>query len=806
MHRRPAPQSATESDKSPAGASVSNAEVPLGAFDFLNSISSGKPLSHGLAHRDPAYRRLARCRPQIPARDLTESSVPSDRAASGSFSLLSLSGEVSKISTSGSPASQKVENSAAKDTELLADASDERWHGLDERWHDFLNRFSLGNSKSGNQEPPSFVTVEGSLALDSTLAAVDSPVTYNILFLGESQSGKSTLIEFLKKYADPDYTINELNIGDGIFQCTKNVMRTTIHTDLPTSYVHDKTGDRVDYGKFLMGDHEDYEDELNERRAYRMEREKSTSDKVTFNLYDTPGLNDTTHFDEKNIASIFNALEKEKVPSIHLVVFTVGNNPFTEDLQNALKDYLNLLPDLNGNIIFVHTRIDYSKLHPDEESYVLTLKEKKRILHELIGRDTVPHVLIDNDIGSTRVIRNCMTQNRLRELLSMAKLNRPVSIQNKVVNKTEKMKIVDVILQEAFHDVITRLKEVLGQKKNALGEALSNVADLKAEIVKHEQDLEIIKRELSLYERDDLVLLYEERYDQAWSMMQDFNSETAIYYPGRALESLPGFINQTLDYIDTQEHNVEVIQQVGGISERYWAVRLRCQGSQNGIYHVKLYITREKMYCVYIENLHTKENAIKSTLAMLKMDLWELETEGQELPKAIQDLVDDMELHMYLLGRVSSKQLLLEDFQAMIDEDVYVHECSVSAANLLRFYLEKRVELERLEAKSRLRASLLDQGTKPPEILYPWDLEIEDIVVQSAQGDSYEDTMIFYERDDLSDGAGVHIRRKKDPPFPPVIEGDDRYKNDEPQSDAQETPTADLTHPQSPERYGLPDH
>lgn len=37
---------------------------------------------------------------------------------------------------------------------------------------------------------------------------------YNILFLGETQSGKSTLIESLKKYAYPSYSINRDKIGN----------------------------------------------------------------------------------------------------------------------------------------------------------------------------------------------------------------------------------------------------------------------------------------------------------------------------------------------------------------------------------------------------------------------------------------------------------------------------------------------------------------------------------------------------------------------------------------------------------------
>ncbi|KAF9337202.1 hypothetical protein BG006_005923 [Podila minutissima] len=414
----------------------------------------------------------------------------------------------------------------------------------------------------------------------------------NILFLGESQSGKSTLIECLKKYADPDYIVNRQNIGDGTFSFTTNVIKSTIHTNLPTSHVLDKNEERVDYGRFLEGDQEDYVDELNERRQYRMERDKSNSDQVTFNLYDTPGLNDTALFDEKNIAIIFSALEKEKVPSINLVIITVTNNPFTEDLQNALKAYVNLLPDLNGNIVFVHTRINYSKLHPKEELFVLALQEKKRLLHELMGRDTVPHVLIDNDIGSTRAIRNCMTQNRLRELLAMAKLNQPVAVRVMAMNKTEKMRIVDALLQEKFEGLIKTREETLKNKNKEEEKVLKTIGLIEADIVKHESDIQNIDRDLAFYDNDTLHLLYEERYDQAWSMMKLAERKTTMYYPGKILSSSPGFINHVLDHIDTQQHNVEVAHQAGGMGENHWAVQFRRRRIQDGVYHVKIYVKK----------------------------------------------------------------------------------------------------------------------------------------------------------------------------------------------------------------------
>ncbi|KAF9305997.1 hypothetical protein BGZ74_007966 [Mortierella antarctica] len=504
----------------------------------------------------------------------------------------------------------------------------------------------------------------------------------NILFLGESQSGKSTLIECLKKYADPDYIISRLNVGDGIFSCTKNVMRSTIRTNLPTSHVLDKKEERVDYGKFLEGDQEDYEDELNERRQYRVERDESNSDQVTFNLYDTPGLNDTALFDEKNIAIIFSALEKEKVPSINLVIITVANNPFTEDLYNALKAYVNLLLDLNGNIVFVHTKIDYSKLHPKEELSVLALKEKKRILHDLMGRDTVPHVLIDNDINSTKVIRNCMTQNRLRELLAMAKLNQPVAVRVMTMNKTVKMRIVDAILQDKFEVLIKQREEILKNKNKEEEEVLRTIGLIEADIIKYESDIQNIDRDLAYYDKDTLYLLFEMRYDQAWSAMKLAERKTAMYYPGRILSNSPGFIKHVLDHIDTQEHNIEVARQVGGVSYNHWAVQFCRRRLQDGVYHVKIYVKRSKKFSATIEKMRTRESVVKDLLHESKEKLRTYITDVQDIKNNIMELLNDLEWDRYVLGRVSMKLVHSKVFHALVDADVYREFVIADAAPL----------------------------------------------------------------------------------------------------------------------------
>ncbi|KAF9389850.1 hypothetical protein CPB97_010488 [Podila verticillata] len=602
------------------------------------------------------------------------------------------------------------------------------------------------------------------------MADLETSRECNILLLGESQSGKSTLIEFLQHYADPTYTINKDCVGDGIFLFTKDVRKTTIHTDLPSTFILNKrTGERVDYGRFLNEDQEDYEDELNDRRSYRMEREQSATDKVIFNLYDTPGLNNTDLTDEENIAFIFKALEMEEVQSIDLIIITVANNPFTEDLQYALENYVNFLPDLNGNIVFVHTRIDYSKLHPEEDLFVHTLQEKQRILHGLMGRDTVPHLLIDNDIGSTRTIRNCMTQNKLRELLAMAKLNQPVSLQVMVINKTIKMRIVDEILKEKFTVLISTSEDVLARDIMRLKEPLPRIARLTADIAKHEQDLKNIRRDLIFYDREALVLLHEERYDQVWSKMKIVDPKTSMHYPERTLEGKPGFINHVLDHIGTQEHNIEVIQQAGGVDDNHWAVKFDCKSPQNSFYHVKIYISKKKMFSSLVEGLRTKEAVIADLLAKSKSDLHALEVEELVLPGRVREIIEALVESRYILSQASSQQMHFKAFQLMTRRCVYVREDSVSCVKLEDFYLKKRAELESLEEMARLQGLMLDQIIKPPRAVYPLYPEKE--TTEIAQDPTFVMELKENEkRKEIEAEAFVEPTETTDPGRPPTSE------------------------------------
>ncbi|KAF9381383.1 hypothetical protein CPB97_007797 [Podila verticillata] len=527
--------------------------------------------------------------------------------------------------------------------------------------------------------------------------ATASP-TYNILFLGETQSGKSTLIESLKKYADPKYVIDKSNIGDGCFSCTSIVHHTTMRTNLPSHSVSTvSSGGRgqVDYGAFLQNDQEDYEDELNESKAYLMEREESTAATVTFSLIDTPGLNDTSLADETNIALIFKALKS--FSSINLVVITVANNPFTEGLRDSLKAYVNLLSEFNGIVVFVHTKIDYAKLHPDDTKHIQSLTERKRVLNDLMGRDTVPHLFIDNDIASRRAIRNCITQNALRNILAIATLNQPIRVRVMMMNKTEKMLLLDEVLKRKYLDTINAREKTLGGKNKQEQNALAQIGDLRARIKEHEQVLQDIKRDLILYDTDSLVLHHEELYQQGLPFLGRVEGAKTVYFPGKERAYAPGFIHHSIDHIDILERNVTLLQQAGGLNHAYWAVQFHERKHQNGLYVVKIYITKRKKFSRKIQDWRTAETTHQSLLKDCIADLEDLEQQQNQCKVQINELVELLTLDHYLLGKVSTSDIPSKVFQQLVEARVFVRDIAQSALNLERFYFQNKDNLDNLE-------------------------------------------------------------------------------------------------------------
>ncbi|KAF9371685.1 hypothetical protein CPB97_001780 [Podila verticillata] len=272
------------------------------------------------------------------------------------------------------------------------------------------------------------------------------PEKCSVVILGSTQAGKSTLIEHIRSYADPDYAIDESLLGTGIVSKTDNPTLILLNSSLPAYEVFRKdTGEIFDLKKLATqdGDEEDYRDillshpdEVDIRLAPQDPNEPSES--IEFQFLDTPGLNGTQGRDSEHVTNIVKEVISTR--SFNLIVFVISSqNPLTEEKQLALEYFAYVLRGLHSRIVFLHTHVDYSETHISNTTHHFDMKLKNNFLSKIFRRhsgegiydeeniETYPNFMIDL-VTRKRPLVQCLIRNTIREILMMAAASVPPAI------------------------------------------------------------------------------------------------------------------------------------------------------------------------------------------------------------------------------------------------------------------------------------------------------------------------------------------------------------------------------------------
>ncbi|KAG0076371.1 hypothetical protein BGZ93_003324, partial [Podila epicladia] len=351
------------------------------------------------------------------------------------------------------------------------------------------------------------------------------PLEYNVLVVGETQSGKSTLIQYMKKYADPTEVSDSSTLGNGAHSKTMEVISTSITTDLPEYHVIKKGGDRLRYG--VHGDVYDYEEFL-ERKDLELKKGSPRLDKkVQFNLIDTPGLNTTVGDDETHIQKIFDALIKAK--KIHLLLITVSCGPVTRGFKDAIQACADMFPGLKGIIAFVHTHFCYDNLHPARTQASQAFDIRAQSLHKIMGRESFPHFKIDCHVHG-QVTRDCITRSTIQRILELARFNHPVDMIHTTINKTPRMSVIDSILQDKFKAIYECMHMTLSVKDREQADFLKEIFYRETKVHKLEAQIKVLDEYLSHHDVAQLELLHEDRREMGYTEDGEWESGS-IRYP-----------------------------------------------------------------------------------------------------------------------------------------------------------------------------------------------------------------------------------------------------------------------------------
>ncbi|KAG0076370.1 hypothetical protein BGZ93_001784 [Podila epicladia] len=506
---------------------------------------------------------------------------------------------------------------------------------------------------------------------------------YNVLVLGETQSGKSTLIQYMRKYAEPTTVIDTAALGTGFLSHTQEVIRTKVFTDLPEYYVEEKKGvDRVNYGEFLnIPDEYDYEDALNLRKG--LETKKGAAQlpkKVKFNLIDTPGLNATQGDDEKHVQKIFRGLNEAK--TIHLLLITISSGPFTQGLKDAIRAYVDMFPGFNGIIAFVHTHFDYKNFHPARAQVSHAIDLRTESLHEIMGRTTFPHFKIDCDVYNKKPIRDCITQNTIQKILELATFNQPVNMLQTVVNKTRKMRDIDNILKDKFEATSATIEKTLRFKVPEEGDLLAEIFHNETNVHKLEARIKVLIEFFVRHNVTLLEVLHEERRDDV--IGQEGN--VTIRYPKA------GELGFAIKKRDLLCHNVKVLNEVGSEDDKErwtsWQGDFQRTSPQNSVLHVKIYTTKSNLHREEIKEKQIEYEKLTLELEEAKKlrDSHALKNESKK--QQIKEIVNNHSEGIQILGFVSNEVLAPNVFNALMEVEAYIGDTAVCAKKVEKVYMD----------------------------------------------------------------------------------------------------------------------
>jgi len=544
-------------------------------------------------------------------------------------------------------------------------------------------------------------------------ASSDVPPVYTVLLLGPTQSGKSTFLENVKQYANPEYVIDTTRIGTGNESHTQTSCVEDIITTLPVYNMYEKNG--LEFDTRSIKDEKSFRNFLKRDDLELRPVEVPGSPKVRFRIFDTPGLNDTNDNDIQNIASIFSALSE--VGHLNLIIITdLYYDPLTPSQKDAFKAYFDLFEGLKGLTVIVHTHTPNMHHVPGMNArFDEKLKERSEFFNQLAGRK-IPTKRIDCDIDETEPPNLCMTRNAIREILEMAKFKTAVTLNTTRVCKTRTMISVDRFAHTTYK---SRLKEnvdnlvkyqfehqkhILESQKLTIEtqKLIVESQDLITEIDSLEREIKKRKEEIAEYDTDELLQLFEDRFDEQVDFFGRFRDLAGRSHHEHTMD----FPEQeySIDRIDVAQHGIEVLEQSGGQGEKSWSVRFKRNRYKTGYYHPVLKMKKSTKHKADIEkwkaDLEKREaekDHLMKDLEDKKQELDVLKAQGtivsSDLPSnSVDGLKDEIEICRQIIDVTAARTLPLKLFVELAQAGVYQGGYLIHDAEVLGNFLRRRFE------------------------------------------------------------------------------------------------------------------
>ncbi|KFH69374.1 hypothetical protein MVEG_04187 [Podila verticillata NRRL 6337] len=276
----------------------------------------------------------------------------------------------------------------------------------------------------------------------------------NILLISDVQSERTSLIKTFRLYADLAYIAKTEHITQGNSHfADEKVKITPFLADLHTVEIRKLRQSTGGYDVVNLDEEakrlseEDFEDLLNlgQKGAETIIIASNGTKKYRFNIYQEPSLNESAENFEKNICNVHDTLvESER--KFHNVLFTLAPGPITSAIRTTIRVCSDILFDLSSLFSFVHTKIDYPKLHLGNKQFQDSTKERQELLQHYIQSSAAPY-LIDCNLQSNWPVQRAKTYNVVHDILKTTVGQTPLALKSPLMKTTPKMVSIDTELK-----------------------------------------------------------------------------------------------------------------------------------------------------------------------------------------------------------------------------------------------------------------------------------------------------------------------------------------------------------------------
>ncbi|CAO3570343.1 unnamed protein product [Mortierella alpina] len=512
---------------------------------------------------------------------------------------------------------------------------------------------------------------------------------YNIILLGQTQAGKSTFLEGIKRYVDPRCVINDAAIGDGVSSHTNEVHELRLDTEFPEYYVLDTTTKQEvnieelrSIRKYTQGTLAMRLDRTDDRKV-RAKR-SSLRPRSTIRIFDTPGLDDTNGHDVRNVAKILTALSEAKVTEVHLVLIILSRHtPMTPGLQNALQTYHNIFSAMNGLMAVVYTKVkDYDQVRADKR--LASFLDKSSIILEKIMQRNIPYHLIDCDLEETRPFHIYFRQQAIRKIILLAAFNIPVSLNRLQLCKTPKMIDIDKLVHERFRERLSTIASRHSQTREAVAMYQNNIAEHNLKILEAQYKIRELEESLANQDTQDPELIQEFAYDRNWHIGDLVPWDPWGLRRGVVLECAE--IEHSIDVLQAEASKVDVEDVKGGVDYSHWSVKVTPRRLQTSYYRSKLFVKRCNKFRREIVTTKSQLADWKNRLQKLRLELEGLQGACASEDAVTIKLIQEQGHYLDMMARATRKTLHLNLFKAMAMGGVFEGSSMDCARNVELFY------------------------------------------------------------------------------------------------------------------------